>query len=548
LLCFSRLRGFDLLNDHRWMAHGLRALLFVLFATHATAATIAVPAGGDLQAALDAAQPGDVIELQPGATYTGNFRLPVKNGSEFIVLRTGGADPALPGPGARIHKMHAPLLAKIRSGNISAALATAPGAHHWRVELIEFEPNRNGGSDIIQLGLGSQNDMSQVPHTLVFDRVYVHGDPVTGQKRGIALNSANTHVLNSYFEDFKVVGQDAQAIACWNGPGPFVIENNYTEAAGQNVIFGGADPNIPNLIPSDITVRRNVFTKPLAWRNERWQVKNAFELKNARRVLVEGNVFENVWLAAQTGHAVLFTVRNQDGRGPWTVVEDVTFQYNIIRHAGAAIKILGHDDNHPSQQTKRLRISHNLAYDIDRGKWGGTGDFIQMGAMPRDLYIEHNTVFHTGMVLNVYGGRTPTGGVAIEGVAFRNNVLRHNQYGVKGDGTGTGLATMARYMPGIVFENNVLAGGSARQYPAGNHFPGVAEFDAQFVDLAGENFALIPGSMFAAAAEGRALGVDLGAMGFVMNGGGVLIPQVPAPPPGEDPDRSSPMGTRRVPR
>jgi hypothetical protein len=38
-------------------------------ATHARAATLAVPAGGSLQAARNAAQPGDVITLEPGVTY-----------------------------------------------------------------------------------------------------------------------------------------------------------------------------------------------------------------------------------------------------------------------------------------------------------------------------------------------------------------------------------------------------------------------------------------------------------------------------------------------
>jgi len=45
-------------------------------ATAARAATVNVPPGGDLQKALNAAKPGDVITLQPGATYTGNFVLP----------------------------------------------------------------------------------------------------------------------------------------------------------------------------------------------------------------------------------------------------------------------------------------------------------------------------------------------------------------------------------------------------------------------------------------------------------------------------------------
>lgn len=531
-------------NDHRCVALGIRALAIVLCAAPGWAATVTIPAGGDLQAALDAAQPGDVIELEAGATYTGSFRLPVKNGTDFIVLRTGGLNPALPGPGQRIDKAHAPLLAKIRSNTATAALTTAPGTHHWRVELLEFQANRNGAGDIIVLGGGSsQTDLSQMPHSLIFDRVYVHGDPALGQKRGITLNSGNTHVTNSYFEDFKVVGQDAQAMGGWNGAGPFLIENNYTEAAGQNVIFGGSDPSIPNLVPADITVRRNVFTKPLAWRNERWQVKNAFELKNARRVLIEGNVMENVWQAAQSGVAVLLTVRNQDGRGPWSVVEDVTFRYNVIRHAGGAISILGHDNNYPSQQTNRLRISNNLVYDIDHTRWGGRGDFILMGAMPRDIYIENNTVFQTGHVMAVYGGKTPTGGVQIEGVVFRNNALKHNQYGVKGDGTATGHATLARFLPGILFENNVLAGGPASQYPAGNYFPSVSEFTAQFVDAAQDNFWLVPGSTYStASSDGRPIGADLVMMQQLMNGGPSPIPMPTAP--GDEIDPGMPTSVR----
>src|SRR5688572_29644891 len=49
---------------------------------------IAVNAGGDLQGALNASQPGDVIEIQAGATFTGNFVLPKKPGTDWIHIRS----------------------------------------------------------------------------------------------------------------------------------------------------------------------------------------------------------------------------------------------------------------------------------------------------------------------------------------------------------------------------------------------------------------------------------------------------------------------------
>src|SRR5207237_6572483 len=133
-------------------------------------------------------------------------------------------------------------------------------------------------------GSPAQKSLAGIAHDLIVDRVYVHGDPVKGQKRGIALNSASTSVLNSTIVECKRVDQDSQAIAGWNGPGPFTIVNNRLEAAGENVMFGGADPSIPNLVPSDIVFRQNFLTKPEAWRGSEWSVKNLFELKNERRV------------------------------------------------------------------------------------------------------------------------------------------------------------------------------------------------------------------------------------------------------------------------
>jgi hypothetical protein len=101
----------------------------------------------------------------------------------------------------------------------------------------------------------------------VLDRLYIHGDPVRGQKRCLALDSASTEILNSYFEHCRHFAEDSQAIAGFNGPGPYRIENNYLEASTMSILFGGADPATPNLVPSDIVIRRNHLTKKTSWRN-----------------------------------------------------------------------------------------------------------------------------------------------------------------------------------------------------------------------------------------------------------------------------------------
>src|SRR5437879_5833717 len=297
-----------------------------------TGRTLAVLAGGDLQAALNAAVGGDVITLQAGATFSGPFTLPNKSGTGWIIVRTSAADSTLPPPGTRITGAYAgPALPKIVVG-------------------------------------AGETSAAALPPDLIFDRCFIHGDPTVGGRRGIAMNSASTAVIDSALWGFTEVGADAQAIASWSGTGPFKIVNNYLEASGENVMFGGDGPSILNLVPADIEVRSNYFFKPLTWKvgdpsyaGVAWTVKNLFELKNAQRVLLDGNIFEHNWVGAdQHGAAVLFTVRNQTGSSPWAIVADVTFTHNIVRHATGGIEILGRDYLFLSQQAQRLLIQHTL--------------------------------------------------------------------------------------------------------------------------------------------------------------------------------------------
>jgi hypothetical protein len=241
--------------------------MITLAATTASAATITVNAGGNLQTALNSAQPGDTIVLQAGATFTGNFTLPVKPGTAYITVRSSAADASLPAANVRIDPRYASFLPKLKSANSSPVLATAAGAHHWRLQFLEFQGNAGGAAEMLRLGSSSEANAANQARLIVIDRVYIHGEPKAGTRRGIALNSGDTTIVNSYISDIKAIGQDSQAICGWNGPGPYKIENNYLEAAGENVMFGGATPAIQNLVPSNIPIRRNQFSKTLAWKN-----------------------------------------------------------------------------------------------------------------------------------------------------------------------------------------------------------------------------------------------------------------------------------------
>src|SRR4029079_17387724 len=111
-------------------------------------------------------------------------------------------------------------LPRIQGGVAGApAFTTAPGAHHFRLQFLEIV-STYAANQIVELGSAdsSQNSLSAVPHDLIIDRCYIHGDPDNGQKRGIALNTASTSIVNSYISDIKSGTEDAQAIAGWNGP------------------------------------------------------------------------------------------------------------------------------------------------------------------------------------------------------------------------------------------------------------------------------------------------------------------------------------------
>ncbi len=466
-----------------------------------TGNTIPVNSGGDLQSALDRAQLGDTIVLQAGATFSGSFTLPRKSGTGWIYVQSS-AYSSLPAPGARVTPAHSAFMPTIvASIPNTPAIVTAPGASHYRFVGIRVMPQAGRFvTNLIHLGADARA-LAELPSWIVFDRCYVHGDPEVGGRRGIALDGRYVAVVDSHVSDFKEPGADTQAVWAHSAPGPFRLINNFLEAAGENVMFGGADSPFNGIVPADIEIRGNLFQKPLSWRGSRWVVKNLFELKNAKRVLVVQNRFVNSWPASQRGFAWVLTPAN-DGAAPWATVEDVAFIGNRVENAASGVNILAFGYPTPTRRVSRILLRDNV---FDLASFDGSAPrLFQILGGPADIVIDHSTgVFRAdgGVTLMFEGAK-------VERLVFTNNIVSRGQYGVLGTGTPEGAGTLDSYVSGLLFDRNVLIGTArASVYPSGTFFAESAA-DVRFVDLSRLDLTLRTDSPF----KGKAAdGTDLGA-------------------------------------
>jgi hypothetical protein len=119
--------------------------------------------------------------------------------------------------------------------------------------------------------------------------------------------------------------------------------------------------------------------------------------------------------------------------------------------------------------------------------------------------IDHNTALQTGNLITAHGK-------ANRGFVFTNNLVLHGEYGIIGDGTGTGAATISKYFPDSVFKRNVIAGGRNSLYPADNFFPAMID-EARFANRAGGNYLLSDSSPYRnKATDGKNIGCDMDAL------------------------------------
>jgi hypothetical protein len=482
--------------------------------TPAPGKSILVKNTAEFQSAIEKASCGDTIRLQAGAAFAGLFKFPAKacDDAHWIIVRTSARDEDLPPEGTRITPCYAGVeslpgrpsypcaapanvMAKIIYNNKgSGPVSFSEGANHYR--LIGLEITRDTPGATIY-------NLVQMPdaHHLVFDRVWMHGTPQDETNRGIILSNGSRYVavVDSYFSDFHCVARtgacvDSQAIAGGLGTtemGPYKIVNNFLEAAGESIIFGGGAATTS---PTDIEIRRNHMFKPMIWRQgtpgfvggasgQPFIVKNLFELKNAQRVLLEGNIMENTWGGfTQTGFAILLTPKNQNNHCPNCKTTDVVIRFNRISHMASGMQMgTGLSDaGGAASGGERYSIHDNIFDDIGGKDYGGFGAFAQVTSTQptlRDIRIAHNTAFPSKALFLL--------GVGVEREKIINFEFTDNLVGV-GDtdivSTGGGASNCA-FQPAAQGPSNVLKNcfasatvtrnaliGSSKAWPAGNFY------------------------------------------------------------------------------
>jgi hypothetical protein len=188
---------------------------------------------------------------------------------------------------------------------------------------------------------------------------------------------------------------------------------------------------------------------------------------------------------------------------------------NIVRHATSGINILGSDNEHRSQEAKRIRITNNLLVDIVADRAEDSPYFLQING-GEQITVAHNTVQQTGKIISAYGAPTAA-------FVFRDNIAEFNRYGIvcltNGSDCG-GDNVFCNCFPGGVFKGNVFAdnlGAAANdqvadKYPAGNYF--VSSFQRiGFSDFAHGDWSLAAASRTRKrATDGTDPGVNLDAL------------------------------------
>jgi hypothetical protein len=555
-----------------------------------------VPSGNNIQGVLNAANCGDTIQLQAGGTFNGPVIIPAKScdDNHWITVETSGIA-SLPPAGTRLTPCYAGMpslpgrpayscpnpqnvMAKIlTSGNGTGPVldASSGGVNHYRFIGLELTRTVGSGPVYYLVDLGA----NQPSNKMIFDQVWMHGlnDKQVTQtpggpdetRTGLEMFTAsNIALIDSYVSDLYCVSNigtctEGQTITWGVGAASststtFKVVNNFLEAGGENLLSGGDDWASAN--PADLEIRRNHIFKPLTWNpadpsydggslgGNPPTVKNDTELKNATRVLFEGNIFENNWNQSQTGHAILLNAQDyqaacKQGQNNCEV-SNITLRYNLIRRSAGLEIAQGGVIGSPLHN---ISIHDDVIDHLDYSSCLNCNTYINetlilSNSTPaetlHDLTINHITEVldnQGGVSLGFASGPLPSTGAEMYNFVWKNSILPAGQYGYLNGGNGPqdcgnndnpSTPNISQCFTGTtLFGSNLIAWGSVTGgswASLGGQAASVLVADqnaVQYANLVGQDYHLQASSPgHAAADDGKDIGADTNAVNTYTQG------------------------------
>lgn len=458
--------------------------------------------------ALGLSSLGDEIVLT--ADSVGPITLTERSGTGWITIRSNNSG-SLPAYGTRVGAADSANMRKITGGGTPVRCVVTSGiAHHYRFIGVEFlAPTTPISTGLIVLGAFNETLEANLPHHIIFDRCLIRGDATIGCRRGINFGCGTWAAVHCYIGDMKESGADSQAILCYNSPGPGLIWNCFLEGAGENVMFGGGDPTVTNMIPSDIELRGNYFYKPTAWVGSGWTVKNHFELKMGVRILLHRCQFSNMWAAAQA-YSVNIKVANQDGTATWAATNNVTLSHNKFTNVENGI-VLNAKDPGTSLALHHALVENNIFEIENVTAVADYRGFMVLGLEtdgigPMDIAFRHNTWANRSGVSGQAAYIEAYAVDVMDRLYFENNAIYAGTTDIDGPVVAAGQPTFDRWSITNSVINNAIIGSTAT-YGASNIKP-VDVAAMKYTDHAARNYILASDSPGKNAASD---GVDMGA-------------------------------------
>lgn len=503
-----------------------------------------VMAGGDLQAALNAAQPRDVIVLDHTGTWLGNFNFPAKTGQDgqpggnnvITIISDAVYDFGFLPRGKRVSIADALNMPKIftnlPNGIALSTVNGVTGMGGWRLVGLEVGSAPGNTADMTRImRFGDEvtlvDNGAKQPFNFGVDRCLIHGNPTQSIQHAISMHASYSFVIDSYIYETHHNGADSQAVWIGQQAQGVLCDNVYAEASGENIFVGGSD-GIDGFPCADITIRRCYMFKPKKWNpndpsydGSSWVIKNLFEIKFGRRILVEACVLDGCWTGGQAGFAFLIKANNVQAI-PTT---DVTIRNNLVRNVAGFIDLNGQlADTAPAGSMApwmaRVNFYNNGCHSMGSALYdpaGQVGEMFMNLEHMADITLEHNTALAPRHYLALDDPSVPFN---IRLVA-KNNLGSRGSLGVKCGGQVEGTASLAAvtYPNGnYLFLGNVLAtsnGGNSGSagYPTGNFFAAsVAALGLQDSTLT-TRMDLAPASPYkGVATDGKDPGVDWAAL------------------------------------